>query len=132
MPLKKNIYTLNCLGRNKMPAYLAAKGTVTTSHTATPEEFRILIKEKLREESEELIAAHERSELIAELADVYEVLNAFCDAYEIKPEEVCAYQHKKRESRGDFSDRLVLDTAEVEEGSFDDLHLAGRGRKQKI
>lgn len=73
---------------------------------------------KLDEEVQEVIAAHNRAELIQELADVYEVIDTFAQLHDISKKEIIEAQTNKREERGGFAGRRFVDTAEHAEGSF--------------
>jgi len=81
-------------------------------------EFDEQIRLKLLEETQEVVAAKDRKELISELADVQEVISSLADLYDVSKEEITAAQTKKREERGGFQARCFVDTAEHPEGGF--------------
>lgn len=81
-------------------------------------EFDQEIRIKLREESEEVIAAKSRNELIEEIADLYEVIDTLSELHQISEEEIIAMQNQKKEERGDFKKRTFVETAEHPIGSF--------------
>src|SRR5690606_33126038 len=76
------------------------------------QEFDEQIRIKLIEEAQEVITATSRDGLIAELADVYEVINSLAALHNITQEEIVAVQEQKREERGGFEGRRFVDTAE--------------------
>lgn len=82
------------------------------------QEFDKNIRIKLLEEAEEVAVAKSRSELIAELADVFEVIDALAELHKISREEILAVQTKKRDERGGFADRMFVEIAEHPAGSF--------------
>lgn len=82
------------------------------------QEFDKTIRIKLLEEAEEVAVAKSRSELIAELADVFEVIDALAELHKISREEILAMQAKKRDERGGFAGRMFVDVAEHPVGSF--------------
>jgi len=126
---KKNTYHLNCLGRSNMAASLAQKGCTITTSMVHGEEFRTLLKEKLREELEEFIVATSREEMIAELADIHEVLDAVYKEYGIEYAAVMLQKEQKHAERGSFNG-MVIETISCEAGSKAEQHLIERGRKK--
>ena len=82
------------------------------------QEFDEQIRIKLIEETEEVITAISRDDLIAEIADVYEVINSLVTLHNITQEEVIAAQKKKHEDRGGFEGRRFVETAEHPVDSF--------------
>ena len=65
------------------------------------------IAKKLVEEAHEVAAAGP-DELIHELADVHEVLEALQASHEITPDEVDALRKRRREERGGFARKIFL------------------------
>lgn len=59
-----------------------------------------------------------KDELIAELADVFEVIDSLCKLNKISKEEIVAIQKAKSEKRGGFEGRKYVTVAEHPEGSF--------------
>ena len=69
--------------------------------------FRRALRDKLVEEAREAAAAPDE-DLATELADLQEVIDALIDAYGLTQEAVRNLQHRRREERGRFSQRLRL------------------------
>lgn len=65
------------------------------------------MRQKLIEEAQEASEANEEN-LIAELADIYEVIDALMVAYDINRETVIAEQIRRGNERGGFEKRLQL------------------------
>ncbi len=82
------------------------------------ERFAEQLKVKLREEADEVCNAKTRESLKEELADVLEVVGAFCELNGLTLEEVVEVQRKKHEERGGFQGRKYVTIAEHPMGSF--------------
>lgn len=95
----------NKLVRDKIPEHIKNKGGNPVSHIADEKEYWHKLKEKLHEEIKEF----EEAESIEEMADVFEVIDAILESKEWKIEEVIEVQKKKREERGAFKNKIILD-----------------------
>lgn len=76
------------------------------------------LRSKLIEETAEVKTAKSRDELITELADVYEALDALQQLHGLTRDEVRAVQTKKRGERGGFEGRRFVETADHPVGGF--------------
>lgn len=75
--------------------------------TMSEADYRQALLEKLIEEAQEAAGASPQK-LIAELADLYEVINAVMTAYGIEHQLVLEEQERKRAERGGFEGRIRL------------------------
>lgn len=91
--------------RDKIIEIIEAKGGQAKWHVATEEEYRAKLKEKLLEEVKEFNEA----ENVEEMADVFEVITAWLAYKGWAIEEIIATQKEKREKRGGFEKRIVLE-----------------------
>ena len=74
-------------------------------YQAEKEEFRLRLKEKLKEE----LAEFSESEELEELADILEVFKALAEEYGYSLEEIEQCRLKKKEQRGAFLKRYILE-----------------------
>lgn len=95
----------NKLVRDKIPEIMKQKREVPITHIADDEEYWQKLKEKLKEEVDELL--EDGSE--EELADILEVIYAICDFKKIDKEKLELLRKKKVEERGGFRDKIILD-----------------------
>ena len=96
------------LVRDLIPEIVQRSGHTCAVETLHDDQaFRSAFRDKLIEEAREASAARDE-DLATELADLQEVIDALIDAYELTHEAVRNLQHRRREERGGFSQRLRL------------------------
>jgi predicted house-cleaning noncanonical NTP pyrophosphatase (MazG superfamily) len=95
----------NKLIRDNIPEIIKAKGQTPVFHVANEEEYWLKLKEKMLEEFAEFV----QDESIEEMADVFELITAILAYKHFDLEDVVAIQKKKRDERGGFEKRLILD-----------------------
>ena len=78
-------------------------------------EIRLLLLDKLEEETKEVQEARDRYELIQELADVYEVISCIAETVNCNIKDVEDVARVKRNTRGSFKKGVVLDKVEEAE-----------------
>jgi predicted house-cleaning noncanonical NTP pyrophosphatase (MazG superfamily) len=100
------------LVRDKIPEFITGKGKKPITYILSDEDYRVELLKKLTEEVEEVVTAKDKDEMIAELADVQEVMMAIYDAFDITYEEVTREGMKKRKERGGFKDKIFLEDVE--------------------
>jgi predicted house-cleaning noncanonical NTP pyrophosphatase (MazG superfamily) len=70
-------------------------------------EFSQALREKLLEEAQEAAGASPQ-DLVSELADLQEVIDALLAVYGVSRDEVLTEQRRKRTERGGFQQRIRL------------------------
>ncbi|MGE0009681.1 MAG: non-canonical purine NTP pyrophosphatase [Candidatus Babeliales bacterium] len=115
---KYRYFVQNKLWRDKMPRQAQEQGSVIHTKYLTDQEFDHELRLKLLEEAKEVKAAITHAELIHELADVYEVIDALCVAHNIDVHDIITTQMQKRSERGGFMERKYVTIAEHPEGSY--------------
>ena len=96
------------LVRDSIPAQIEAAGKAYETRVLGEAEYRKALRAKLVEEAEEVQAAETVAEVVAELADVAEVMAALMEAYGIEPGQVRLARDAKRAERGGFEGRVEL------------------------
>ena len=99
--------TYNKLVRDQIPDIIRADGRDCGLEIMTQEEYRGALLEKLVEEAREASQAG-REGLVTELADLYEVIDALIEAYDLDRETVLRTQQTRHAQRGGFSQRICL------------------------
>lgn len=94
----------NKLVRDKIPEIIAAKGERAETHIADDAEFLAKAKEKLGEEIAEFLESGNPEEL----ADLLEVTYAIAAALGVSEEELSKIRQEKRDKRGGFDKKIIL------------------------
>lgn len=118
------------LWRDKLPAMMEANyGSIIHIKPLNDTEYDQELRIKLQEETAEVVEAKSHKNLIEELADVCEVIDALCALHGISKEELEKVQSDKRELRGGFYERAFVTVAEHPAGSYGDLYCRAQPDK---
>ena len=99
--------TYNKLVRDRIPEIIRASGRDCGLETMAEEEYQQALLEKLVEEAREAQQAG-REGLVTELADLYEVIDALIQVYDLDRKTVLRTQQTRHEERGGFTKRIRL------------------------
>jgi predicted house-cleaning noncanonical NTP pyrophosphatase (MazG superfamily) len=99
--------TYNKLVCDRIPEIIRRNGDECETDLLAEEDYRAALRKKLIEEAREASSAS-GDDLIPELADLHEVLDALLRAYGISDETVQTTQMRRREERGGFDERVRL------------------------
>ena len=97
--------------RDRIPEVIRASGGRYEARTLSPQEYNSALFEKLLEEAQEVVGAGEE-EILEELADLCEVVDAVAKLYGFEASEVRQFQAEKRNGRGGFEGRVFLESFE--------------------
>ncbi len=97
----------NKLVRDRIPEIIRASGRRCKAEPLDDAAYRRALLDKLVEESGE-VARADSDQIVSELADLCEVLDALLDAHGIDHNTVLAEQQRRRVERGGFARRLCL------------------------
>jgi len=97
----------NKLVRDRIPEIIQAAGGQCEVKAISEEEYLQALRRKLIEEAQE-VATASSSDLILELADLFEVLDALLAAHNIQRSAVIETQEARRLERGGFQERVFL------------------------
>lgn len=119
----------NKLWRDNAPDLMRATGSIVHIKQLDDMQYEEQLKIKLREEVEEVCVAQDSKELIEELADVFEVIDALCALQKISLEDVRAAQQEKCDKKGGFYKRAFVTVAEHAAGSFGEKYCRAEPEK---
>ncbi len=97
----------NKLVRDRIPEIIRQSGNECEVVILSQAEYRQALRLKLIEEATEVAEAND-NELVAELADLYEVIDALMASYGISGDRILNAQAKRRETRGGFTEKIML------------------------
>lgn len=95
---------------DKIPDTIANKGGFPKYHRAGPEEFFSFLAKKLVEETEELINAKDRADILVEMADVYEVLETLRNLHGIDSNVLSTILSSRRKIKGGFESKIIMES----------------------
>ncbi len=116
--MKRRKFRQNKLWRDKTIEKVKKEGAVLHMQKLTEGEFDVQLRRKLCEESQEVLETSTQEELIDELGDMYEVIDALCELHGLDKEIIKARRAQKRAERGDYSGRQFVTAVEYPEGSY--------------
>lgn len=103
------------ISRDNTLARMAAADIITHYKILTGAELNQALKNKLIEEAHEVVTAENRTELISELADTLEVLEALCQSHNISQAELLAVKNSIKAQRGGFERGVFMEYIEMAE-----------------
>jgi len=101
----------NKLVRDRIPEIIQSQGQQPITHVLDNGQYRAALLAKLLEEAQEAQSAPPE-DLLSELADVLEVLQALVSAQGMSWDELLSLAARKRSQRGAFADRIFLEYVE--------------------
>lgn len=110
------------LWRNKVPSICEQSGSIINSKILNDAEFDEQLRIKLLEEAAEVQAAQTKQDLIAELADMHDVLSEIMTLHNIDMNAVEKTRIQKCAEKGSFSDRIYVTVAEHPAGSYSERY----------
>lgn len=105
--MKKTI-KYNKLIRDKIPEIIKNAGWTPVIRVLNKKEYLKEIKKKFTEETKELIKAKTKKEIINEIVDIQELIDALISEFKLTKSEVRKQQKTKNKKRGGFKKRLFL------------------------
>lgn len=99
----------NKLVRDKIPEIIRADGREPVIRKLEEKEYIEALKRKVVEEATELAEAGKREDIVKEIGDVYEVIDALIMSMDLNKEEILKVQTEKRLKRGGFEERVFLE-----------------------
>jgi predicted house-cleaning noncanonical NTP pyrophosphatase (MazG superfamily) len=103
----------NKLVRDKIPEIIKADGKNPKIRILTEAEYNKELLKKLVEEAlEAKEAGDEKEELIKEIGDVEEVIEAVIKSFGLDEGEIKKMRIKRKKTRGSFDKRIFLESAE--------------------
>lgn len=99
----------NKLVRDNIPDVISSRGHTPFVRVLGADDFLVALKHKLLEEAHEAVAASSSMDLLAELADLNEVVEALTRHAGFSISDLEAVQAQKRVIRGGFEKKIFLE-----------------------
>ncbi len=103
------------LVRDKIPQIIHANNSKCQVKTLNNVEYQQALKAKLREEAQEVFETDNKQDLMEEIADVYEVIEAIVKANNLSLDEINRIKENKAEVKGKFLEKLQLISLDIKE-----------------
>lgn len=94
------------LVRDRIPDIIRQSGKTCTTRILDEAEYAVALRDKLMEEAQEVVA--DGADLVAELADLWEVMDAIALYYGLDWQSIRDVQAQRWSERGGFGDRVWL------------------------
>jgi predicted house-cleaning noncanonical NTP pyrophosphatase (MazG superfamily) len=93
--------------RDRIPEIIKQEGRDFLAEPMQDAEFNEALLKKLIEESEEAVNA-ETKDLIVEIVDLYEIIDALIELHNLSREDILSLQEERRNERGGYKKKLKL------------------------
>ncbi len=104
----KKIVKYNKLIRDRIPKIIEDDGWTPILKTLNKKEFLIALKKKVVEEANELVDAKNKKDIVNEIVDIQEILDAIILQVRSSKSKIKEQQKLKSKKRGVFKKRLFL------------------------
>lgn len=111
--MSKYTFVLNKLVRNKILSSMQADDFLLSVKKLSQPEYLVALKEKLVEESSEVLYANSKDELLTELADLLEVFETLLVASGLSYDDIHTVKHNKYIERGGFEQKVKVDSIQL-------------------
>ena len=101
------------LVRDRIPEIIRKAGEIPRTRVLNSEEFFKALKEKVLEEAKELARAKTRKEVINEVVDISELIDAIIVELEVPKLRICTLRRIKNKKRGAFHKKIFLGETET-------------------
>lgn len=113
----KYVFRCEKLVRDRIPDLITEPGLAVVVETLDRHHHIAALKAKLKEEADEVMTAKTRDEIMEEMADVREVMEALMRMLAINHHEIDQIKRKKSLRKGGFERGIFLKTVEAPAGS---------------
>lgn len=116
--MQRRKFLQNKLWRDKALVMLEGTGSIIHTKELDDQQFAVELRVKLLEETLEVQTAVTQEELMSEIGDIFDVLDAIIKLHKLSLQDIMDMQQQKKELRGGFDDRIFVTVVEHAPGSF--------------
>lgn len=106
-------FSCNKIARDKSVESMKEQGITAHYKLLTGKELANALGNKLLEEALEVKEATDRQEVIAELADLFEVIEGLCKVHGITHDEIILHKELTKQKKGGFEKGIFVDYIEM-------------------
>lgn len=106
--------TYNKLVRDNIIDIILKDNEIPSYRILDDADFIISLKEKFLEESRELVETKTKEDVLNELSDILELVEALSEKYNINKEELLDKKESKKIKRGGFNKKIFLEYSETQ------------------
>ena len=110
----KYCFKMDKLIRDLVPEMMRSRGMTLLARTMERDEYIQRLKDKLLEETNEIIEAKTSAELLEEFADVFEVIHALAKECNLSMEQIETKRCEKKQKNGAFGQRIYSAAIEMD------------------
>lgn len=99
----------NKLVRDKIPEIINQAGKECKIKILNDDKYSNELKKKLCEEAKEVLETKSKQELIGEISDVLEIIDALKEVYKIDDQELIKAKNSKANKNGAFKEKIFLE-----------------------
>ncbi len=112
----KHRYIFDKLVRSKAIHNAIENENLTFSYKLLDDEhYEKAILRKFKEECDEVCECLNKEEIVSELADVFEVIDAICTHFKVTKDEILQKQKERRDERGDLQSKEYANYVQMDE-----------------
>lgn len=102
------------LVRDNIPEIIKKRGAKPIIRKLDEDEYVVELFKKIKEEAGELIEAKDvQAEMKKEIGDIYEVIDAIIEYYQLDKEKIFELKKERLEKRGGFQKRIFWRTLKI-------------------
>jgi len=104
--------TYNKLVRDNILEIISQKNKIAKSRILSNEEYKLEALKKIVEEANEVLAAGNSNDLMKEIGDLQEIIEAVIFAFNLDEKEILKIKNQRKKERGGFDKKIFLESVE--------------------
>ena len=102
--------TYNKLVRDKIPEIISWNNRIAKMRILNDEEYKLEALKKIVEEANEVLVARNNNDLMKEIGDLQEIIEAVIIAFNLDEKEILKIKNQRKKERGGFDKKIFLES----------------------